>query len=144
MKKIVVFFLLGIFISPFIVQSQTQSLDQKKFIYEKKVISFTKMKQTGAGLTFGGVVLSVAGIAIMVDGAKTYVNDDSYSSTDDYPAKFYLGYLATVVGVASTTGGIVLWSIGSNKAKSYQKRIDSLSLNLNPGQRQIFSLAYRF
>lgn len=142
MKKIIIVILIGIIAFPYLLQAQV--LDQKKSLYQKKVISFTKMKRTGVGLTIGGAILTIGGIAMMVDGANNYVESDYYSSSDDLPAKFYLGYLTTIVGGTATTGGIVLWAIGGSRVRSYQKKLNSLSLNLNPGKHQIFSLAYRF
>lgn len=145
MKKNIIIILLGIFTFPNLLQAQL--LDQKKAIYQKKVISFSKMKRTGVGLTIGGAILTVGGIALMVDGAKQanhYDSYNSYSTSDDPTGEFVLGYLATCIGVGATSGGIVLWSIGGSKARSYQKKLNSVSLNLNPGKHQMFSLAYRF
>lgn len=145
MKTIIIIILLGIFTFPFL--SQAQVLDQKKAIYQKKVISFTKMKRSGVGLTIGGAILTVGGIALMADGAKqtnNYDPYDSYSTYDDPTSKFMVGYITTCIGVGAVAGGIVLWSIGGSKARGYQKKLNSLSLNLNPGKHQLFSLAYRF
>lgn len=140
MKKIIIIILLGIFILPNLLQAQV--LDQKKAIYQKKVISFTKMKNTGVGLTFGGVLVTIAGVAIMA--GSDYDPYVSSTNSDGGSGKWLLGYVSACVGVGATAGGIVLWSIGRSKARGYQKKLNSLSLNLNPGKLQMFSLAYRF
>jgi len=147
MKKTIIFILLVLFIYPSALKAQ----DQKKMLYQNKVISFTKMKRSGIGLTIGGVLLTIGGAAMMVDGARQLEENDrnetydTYDSTSgDMPAEFIAGYVTACLGVGATSGGIVLWSIGASKAKKYQQKINSFSLNLNPGQRQVFSLAYRF
>jgi hypothetical protein len=144
MKKIIII-LLGIFTFPFL--SQAQVLDQKKSLYQKKVISFAKMKRAGVGLTIGGAILTVGGIVLMADGAKQanhYDSYNSYSTSDDPTGEFIVGYLTTCIGVGAITGGIVLWTISGSRARNYQKKLNSISLNLNPGKHQLFSLAYRF
>jgi hypothetical protein len=126
-----------------VLQGQVIS-DQQKDLYQKKVYKFKKMKSTGVAITFGGAILTAGGIAMMIKGADEYVNNDSYSSTDLYPTSFYVGYVGAILGGAATTGGIVMWSIGGSKARSYSKRLNSLSLNLNPAPKQMISLSYRF
>lgn len=139
MKKICIIILLGFINFPFVLNAQVLT-DQQKSLYENKVISFTKMKHTGIGLTIGGAALSVAGIAIMSNSG--YI--DSYYSSDDEATQWALGYLTLLAGIGATAGGITLWSIGGSKVKQYNHKLNSLSLNLNPAPRQIVSLAYRF
>jgi hypothetical protein len=55
-----------------------------------------------------------------------------------------LGAYATTFGLVATGGGITLWAIGASKKRSYLKKANSFSLNLNPGLNQKLSLAYRF
>lgn len=143
MKKLIAIILFGMFIFPLVLQGQVIS-DQQKDLYQKKVYKFKKMKSTGVAITFGGAILTAGGIAMMIKGADEYVNNDSYSSTDLYPTSFYVGYIGAILGGAATTGGIVMWSIGGSKARSYSKRLNSLSLNLNPAPKQMISLSYRF
>jgi hypothetical protein len=143
MKKLIAIILFGMFIFPLVLQGQVIS-DQQKDLYQKKVYKFKKMKSTGVAITFGGAILTAGGIAMMIKGADEYVNNDSYSSTDLYPTSFYVGYVGAILGGAATTGGIVMWSIGGSKARSYSKRLNSLSLNLNPAPKQMISLSYRF
>jgi hypothetical protein len=143
MKKLIAIILFGMFIFPLVLQGQVIS-DQQKDLYQKKVYKFKKMKSTGVAVTFGGAILTAGGIAMMIKGADEYVNNDSYSSTDLYPTSFYVGYVGAILGGAATTGGIVMWSIGGSKARSYSKRLNSLSLNLNPAPKQMISLSYRF
>jgi hypothetical protein len=47
-------------------------------------------------------------------------------------------------GLAGTGGGIALWSIGASKKKSYQKKLNTLTFNLNPNLNQKLSLVYKF
>jgi hypothetical protein len=138
MKKIIIIILLGIFTFPFL--SQAQVIDQKKVLYQNKITSFTKMKHTGIGLTIGGVLVSVAGIAILAGSDYDPYDYTSTSGEDEW----ILGYLTTCVGIGATTGGIVLWSIGGSNVKKYQHKLNSVSLNVNPAPRQMISLTYRF
>jgi len=143
MKKLIAIILLGMFIFPGMLHGQDLK-EQQRSLYQNKAYKFTKMKKTGIGLTFGGAILTAGGIAMMVNGANDYVDDDSYSSSDLLPTSFYVGYIGAILGGAATTGGIVMWSIGGSKAKSYNNRLNSLSLNLNPAPKQMISLSYRF
>ena len=136
--------------------SYAQLLDQKKELYQHKVMTFTRMKHTGVWLTITGALLTAGGVALIVDGERGENNNFVY--TDEYGnpysnndktetgagAKILLGTLTTCVGIMATSGGVVLWTIGGSKVRSYKGKLNSLSFNYNPGPRQLFSLAYRF
>lgn len=139
MKKIHLIILLGFFTFPFVLNAQVLT-DQQKSLYEYKVIRFTKMKHTGVGLTIGGAILSVAGVAMIVNSGYL----ESNSTSDDGAGLYLLGYLSTSLGVGMTAGGIVLWTIGGRKTKEYNQKLNSFSLNLNPASHQLVSLSYRF
>ena len=152
-----VIILLGIFILPFVLEAQVvpnqqkplyqnyPSPDERKTLYQKKVISFTKMKRTGIYLTFGGVALSVAGLAMMVNsGFDPYYYDPYFPSSDDGAGLYYFGYINAVTGFTAIGGGITFWVIGSSRVKSYKQKLNSVYLNLNPASRQIVSFTYRF
>ena len=150
MKKIVILLLISIFFIPRLSYAQLLP-DLRKEIYQHKVMSFARMKHTGVLLTLGGVLLTAGGIAFIIDGSNN-MNNTNYSS-DPYGSdsideagggKIMLGTLVTCAGIVATSGGVVLWSIGSAKSRSYRQKLNSLSLNYNPGPRQLFSLAYRF
>jgi len=146
MKKIILIILIGIIINPGMSHAQLLP-DQKKTLYQEKVISFTKMKHTGIGLTIGGIALTAAGVVLMVNGVNqnnnNYDNNYYYSSNNE-TAKFWVGYIGACIGVGATIGGVVLWAIGGSKVKKYEEKLNALSFHLNPGSRQNFSLAYRF
>ena len=146
MKKIIIIILLGMFIFPYFLQAQV--LDTKKSLYQNKVISFTKMKRTGVGITIGGTILTAVGIGLMVDAVNKSNNygTTNYYSTDsnDRVDEALIGYVGFFVGVAATGTGIALWAIGGSRAKNYQKKMNLVSLNLNSANHQIFSLAYHF
>ncbi len=159
MKKFRIFLLIGILSFPFLLSAQL--LDQrnlqyqKKEIYEHKVMSFTRMKHAGVWLTISGAILTVGGVALIVNGANnSNTNNNPYldqydpygvrNTSEEDAAKILFGTLTACVGVIATTGGVVLWTIGGSKARSYKGKLNSLSFNYNPGPRQLFSLAYRF
>ncbi len=54
------------------------------------------------------------------------------------------GVVLTEVGVIMVGGGITLWAIGGSKKAKYTRKLDALSLNLNPSIHQKISLVYRF
>lgn len=140
MKKTILMMMMCVLFSHFTIQAQVQDQNRKKNLYESKIHSFTKMRNAGIGLTIGGAVLTVIGISTM----SSAIADDPDMVTDSGTSKFLAGYVCTALGLTASGGGIVLWAIGGAKKRSYSEKLNSLSLNLNPGPRQIFSLAYRF
>lgn len=144
MKTKILFILLVLMISSLAIRAQ----NQQNLLYQAKVEKYTKMKHAGVGLTIGGSVLTGIGLGLMVDGIRKVNNDDNYdpysSSSVDGSGEVIIGYLGFVLGVSTTTTGIVLWSIGASKSNKYQHKLNSISLNLNPTRHQAFSLAYRF
>lgn len=152
MKRIFIIIFLGILFLPSF--AQLQDVEVRKTMYERKVVSFKRMKSTGVGLTIGGAVLTVVGTALMAtsDLSSDYDNEYDngyrygydYENSNDEVGQFVLGMLSVVAGVATTAGGIVLWSIGSRKTKQYQQKLDMISFNVNPSTQQMVSLSYRF
>jgi hypothetical protein len=136
MKNKIIFILLIAFTSHLSLLAQ----DQKKQLYLHKVEKFTNMRNAGIGLTIGGAILTIAGISTMSNAAA----EDPNLLSEESSSKFAVGYLVTVLGVTATGGGITLWAIGGSKKKSYLNKLNSLSLNLNPSQHHLVSLAYRF
>ncbi len=151
MKRIFITILLGILFLPSF--AQLQDVEVRKTMYERKVVSFKRMKSTGVGLTIGGAILTVVGTALLANSdylSSSYDDDygygygNDYESSNDGAGQFILGYVSVVAGVTSTAGGIVLWSIGSRKTKQYQQKLDMISFNVNPSTQQMVSLSYRF
>lgn len=141
MKKIAFFILLGLISSSFALNAQ----ESQREVYQNKVVTFTKMKRAGLGLTIGGAVVTTAGIGLLIDGSSKEAEYD-YNSPDydDATLEMLLGYCSTAVGLAATSGGIVLLTIGSSKAKQYNQKLKAVSLNLNPAPNRMIALAFRF
>lgn len=139
MKKI--YFLVFIGIVLFQFSASAQILGQKE-LYTKKVETYTKMKNAGKGLTFGGAILTVVGVGLIVDAVSSEMDNDYYDSSED--AKAMGGILAVELGTVMTTGGIVLWTIGASKSNKYSSKLKGLSLNLNPDIHKKLSLTYTF
>ena len=147
MKKIILA-LLTIFAiqSSLNAQVAVQINDSHQNLYERKVVTFNKMKRAGIGLTIGGAVLAGVGTGLLIDYIDKYDNryyDYNYD-LEDLDMEYAIGVGLTSLGITAMGGGITLWSIGAAKSKSYKRKLDSFSFNLSPGYRQQFSLAYRF
>ncbi len=147
MKKIILA-LLTIFAiqSSLKAQIAVQINDSHQNLYERKVVTFNKMKRAGIGLTIGGAVLAGVGTGLLIDYIDKYDNryyDYNYD-LEDLDMEYAIGVGLTSLGITAMGGGITLWSIGAAKSKSYKRKLDSFSFNLSPGYRQQFSLAYRF
>jgi len=147
MKKIILA-LLTIFAIQSSLQAQVavQINDSQQNLYERKVVTFNKMKRAGIGLTIGGAVLAGVGTGLLIDYVERYDNryyDYGYDM-EDLDMEYAIGVGLTSIGITAMGGGITLWSIGAAKSKSYKRKLNSFSFNLSPGYRQQFSLAYRF
>ena len=129
---------------PLQAQVAVQISDSQQNLYERKVVTFNRMKRTGIRLTILGTALAGVGTGLLVD----YIikNDNIYYdyNQDEMDFKYAMGVSMTTLGAAAIGGGITLWSIGAAKSNSYKRKLDTFSFNLSPGYRQQFSLAYRF
>lgn len=149
MKKIILA-LLTIFAIQSSLQAQVavQINDSQQNLYERKVVSFNKMKRAGIGLTIGGAVLAGVGTGLLIDYFDKYDNryyDYGFGNdVEDLDMEYAIGVGLMSIGITAIGGGITLWSIGAAKSKSYKRKLNSFSFNLSPGYRQQFSLAYRF
>jgi len=145
MKKIILA-LLTIFAIQSSLQAQVavQINDSQQNLYERKVVTFNKMKRAGIGLTIGGAVLAGVGTGLLIDYIEKYDNRYYDYNLDDLDMEYAIGVGLTSIGITAIGGGITLWSIGAAKSKSYKRKLNSFSFNLSPGYRQQFSLAYRF
>jgi len=149
MKKIILA-LLTIFAIQSSLQAQVaaQINDSQQNLYERKVITFNKMKRAGIGLTIGGAVLAGVGTGLLIDYFDKYDNryyDYGFGNdVEDLDMEYAIGVGMMSIGITAMGGGITLWSIGAAKSKSYKRKLESFSFNLSPGYRQQFSLAYRF
>lgn len=117
-------------------------------LYRKKVKSYTRMRNTGMVLTITGAVFTVAGVGLMVDAVNRdsdyYDPYDQYATADEVMGEAVVGVLCLYAGLFMDTGGIVLWSIGGAKKRSYTKKLNAISFNLKPDPRQTLSLSVRF
>jgi hypothetical protein len=128
--------LLVVFASHF----KSQAQDDKKWLYEHKVQSFTTMRNAGIGLTIGGTILTIVGISSMSNALAA----DPNLVTEEMASKYAWGAIGAGLGMTAAGGGIVLWAIGASKKNLYLHKLNSLSLNLNPAPRHLVSIAYRF
>jgi hypothetical protein len=116
--------------------------DQDKALALQKIEKYTRMKNTGIGLTVAGSVLTIAGAVILSN--VTWVEDSygNYTSTDGNAVG---GAVCILGGIGGLGAGIPLAIIGSKSKKKYEAKLQSISLRIkaNP-QNTGIALTYRF
>ena len=137
MKTIVsILFILILSVSSF------AQIDQQKAQYLVKIEKYTRMKNTGIGLTVAGSVLTIAGIVILSNA--TWVEDGygNYTTTDN---KAVGGVVCLLGGMGGLGAGIPLAIIGSKNKTKYEAKLQSVSLRINANpQNTGIALVYRF
>lgn len=114
--------------------------------YSSKVEKFSRMKRTGIGLGVGGALLTGAGVALISSAEwETTTNNYGGQTTTTSDSEGLGGLLMVIAGIPLTATGVVLGIIGNNKAKSYQSKLEGLSINMlyTPDKRGL-ALSYRF
>ena len=148
MKKYLLLFIVAIFMVINPIMGQT---DYKQ-IYEKKIHSFSRMRSAGWTMTGIGSGLAVAGSVLLVTLPHNYWGydynyDASYDDADYADDTFQAigGIICLGVGIGLLAGGITMGNIGSHKVKSYQKKLDNLSVGvICTPDKQGLTLTYRF
>jgi len=127
--------LLSILFTIIAIQMSLSSQVDEKALFQKKIKTYTRMKNTGIMLTVGGGIIGAIGF-----GVASSAPDGVYAPSDEAIA----GGIITISGIIMVGCGVTFWTIGGvNKAK-YTKKLNALTLNLNPGKHQTISLVYRF
>jgi hypothetical protein len=146
MKKFTVLLIAVMFIEILPVQSQTNGAE----LYERKVQTYNRMQKAGWTMTGIGGGLAMAGTVLLVTlDDDFWAEDETYYENEsgeiDEVLQAFGGLLCLTVGIGLVAGGVTMGSIGSHKAKSYQRKLDNLSLGmiLTP-KRQGLTLTYRF
>ena len=140
MKKIFLF----ISIVTFIIKPPLLAQKDYRTLYERKIVSYTKMKNTGTTLGVAGAGATALGIVLLSN--VNWESDSDYNNDDDIDALKIMGGINLIIyGNAVAAAGIVLGSVGSAKSKEYQRKLDNLSIGINytPQQKGI-SLTYKF
>jgi len=137
-KKPILLFFIGILM----VQISVSAQEDQKALYQKKISTCKKNRDLGIGLTIGGIMMTAIGARIITTAYPPYYSTSFSQKINDSEA--LLGVILFDVGIVTTIGGLVIWSIGSNNKNYYIRKLDALTLNLNPGTHQKISLVYRF
>lgn len=142
MKKHIILILFGIL--AFQMSAKAQEDEEYKTIYREKIARFTNMKNAGIGLTIGGAVLTVFGITSISESINMMNNSNSTSSDNAAVAKYLTGMICTELGIVMTAGGITFWTIGASKRNKYIRKLNSVSLKLDPNPSRALSFVYQF
>jgi len=118
------------------IQMSLSAQDDQKALFESKIKSYTRMETTGIILTISGVLSGAIGFGV----ASSSSNDpNEIVSSEDFS-----GALLITAGVALVGCGVTFWAIGGANKTKYTRKLNALTLNLNPGMHQKISLVYRF
>jgi hypothetical protein len=119
-------------------------------LYMRKVASFTRMKNAGWTMTGVGSGCVVAGTILLATLPSGYWSTDyTYGYYEDYDESDDLqaagGIIGICLGVGLLAGGITMGSIGSRKVRSYQQKLNNLSIGMicTP-KTQGLTLTFRF
>lgn len=111
--------------------------DHYQQLYERKVETFTKVRNGGIVMTGIGAGLAMTGTVLLAtlpsgywDSDDVYGIDDDEEITNYSDLKAALGILSIGVGVGLLAGGITMSSIGSRKIKYYQGKTGTLSFGI--------------
>lgn len=119
--------------------------ERRSELYSRKITTYSKMRKVGLGLGLAGGVLTVAGVSLVSSADWETTSYGGSTSTTTTDSEGVAGLLMLVVGVPLAVTGIVLGSIGSAKVKSYSKKLNGLSFNIDytPHRKGVI-LTYRF
>lgn len=124
--------------------------DHYQQLYERKVETFTKVRNGGYVMTGVGAGLAMTGVLLVAtlpsdywgtDDDEYYYGDydEDYGSGDDVQAAF--GILSIGIGVGLLAGGITMSSIGSRKIRYYQGKTGTLSFGI---ENEGLTLSFKF
>lgn len=147
MKRIILIALLFSFVANVPVLAQYdpdyKHRERQAELYSSKVTSYYKMKKVGTRLGLTGGVLVVGGVALV--SSANWETDPYTGNLTTTDSQGVTGMLMLLVGVPLAATGIVLGTIGSKKARSYQEKLNRLSFNghCSPDKTSL-SLMYKF
>ena len=120
--------------------------ESQRSLYERKIVSYTKLKKTGWTLAGAGAVSTILGI-VLIQNADWDTTTNSYGqqqSTSSDPAAF-AGVLGITIGIPATITGIILGSIGNKKQKQYMYKLERLNFGYQRNDDfNSLRLTYRF
>jgi hypothetical protein len=124
--------------------------EEYRQVYEHKIQTFSHLRSAGYTMTGFGAGTAITGAILLAslpssywyDGNASYYGEE-YDPSDDLKA--FSGIICIALGVGLLAGGITMSSIGSHKVRSYQGKLNNLSLGMicTPS-KQGFTLTYRF
>lgn len=114
-------------------------------LYQRKVISYTKMKKAGITLLVtGGASVLVGSIMTASADWESYSSSNSAGVTTNDPLGG-AGMLVLGIGIPVTVVGIIFTAIGAKKVKYYGGKLDNLSLNISTSNEHCgLILTYKF
>lgn len=120
--------------------------NDNRALYERKIVTYTKMKKTGWTVAAVGTGVTILGV-ILINSADwettTNMYGQSQTTTDD-PAGV-LGIVGVTIGIPSAIAGVVIGIIGGSKQNEYMHKLERLDMSFQKqSDINMFRLAYRF
>ncbi|MBN1757986.1 MAG: hypothetical protein JW863_06705 [Chitinispirillaceae bacterium] len=129
-RSVVILMVVYLLSAPCAVHAEEQY--SRNEITEK--ISSYKRLQTGGGIMLiGGIALDVAGTIALVHGVHQYNTSGAFEMQLGGVGWVLLGGIGMLCGALTTTGGIVMISVGKRKMEEYQRKPGTVSLGVQPG-----------
>jgi hypothetical protein len=127
MKKLLISLVMAAFFLGIPAMGQT---DYKQ-IYERKIKSYSKMRNTGATLATIGGIFTIAGTALVATIPDLNYDDNGFSTNDDEVAlQATGGILCLAAGIDMLIAGIVVGSIGGHKCRDYKRKLNNVSMGV--------------
>jgi hypothetical protein len=124
-----------LFLLTFLLFTGIQSYAQQQpdpALYQQKVDSYKKLRNTGAGLAIGGSVL----IVLSTIASESLGGSDASPMQNLKEGYFNGGSIACMLGAAAITVGAPLWIVGGVNHAEYSRKLRdfTVGLKLNPSR----------
>jgi hypothetical protein len=122
-----------------------QDQDRRE-LYERKIVTYTKMKKTGWTVAAVGTGATIIGI-IMISNAEWETTTNSYGQTQTTTSdpEGVVGILGVSLGIPAAVAGAVFGIIGAKKQNQYMGKLERLDIGYRKyNDYNSIRLTYRF
>jgi len=120
--------------------------DNMRALYERKIVSYTKMKRAGWITAAAGTGVTLIGIALMNSAEwETTTNSYGQPQTTTSDPQGVVGVLGVAFGIPAAVAGVVIGIIGAKKQNEYMGKLERLDMSFyQQNDYNTVKLVYRF